>query len=51
MKASITGVSVKGLKGCKTLNKHPDPKNPIVGKEERSVYYAHNHYTLTSVHT
>ncbi|MFQ6634161.1 hypothetical protein Gotur_011871 [Gossypium turneri] len=35
MQASITGVSVKGLKGCKTLNKDPDPKNPIEGREER----------------
>ncbi|KAK8459658.1 hypothetical protein SEVIR_2G184900v4 [Setaria viridis] len=34
-RASITGVSVKGLKGCKTLNKDPDPKNPLEGKEER----------------
>ncbi|MBA0715694.1 hypothetical protein Golax_014580 [Gossypium laxum] len=34
-RASITGVSVKGLKGCKTLNKDPDPKNPIDGREER----------------
>jgi glucose-6-phosphate 1-epimerase len=33
--ASISGVSVKGLKGCKTLNKDPDPKNPLEGKEER----------------
>ncbi|XP_074587315.1 putative glucose-6-phosphate 1-epimerase isoform X2 [Curcuma longa] len=34
-KASISGVSVKGLKGCKTLNKDPDPANPLEGKEER----------------
>lgn len=40
MQASITGVSVKGLKGCKTLNKDPDPKNPIEGREERSVISA-----------
>uniref|UniRef100_M8C608 glucose-6-phosphate 1-epimerase n=1 Tax=Aegilops tauschii TaxID=37682 RepID=M8C608_AEGTA len=33
--ASIAGVSVKGLKGSKTLNKDPDPKNPLEGKEER----------------
>ncbi|KAH9711352.1 glucose-6-phosphate 1-epimerase [Citrus sinensis] len=33
-KASVTGASVKGLKGCKTLNKDPDPKNPVEGKEE-----------------
>jgi len=26
---------VKGLKGCKTLNKDPDPKNPLESKEER----------------
>ncbi|CAH1413585.1 unnamed protein product [Lactuca virosa] len=35
--ASVSGASVKGLKGCKTLNKDPDPKNPIEGKEERDV--------------
>lgn len=35
MQASVSGASVKGLKGCKTLNKDPDPKNPIEGKEER----------------
>ncbi|KAF3441080.1 hypothetical protein FNV43_RR19366 [Rhamnella rubrinervis] len=34
-RASITGVSVGGLKGCKTLNKDPDPKNPVEEKEER----------------
>lgn len=34
-RASVTGASVKGLKGCKTLNKDPDPKNPVEGKEER----------------
>ncbi|WCJ24946.1 Galactose mutarotase-like superfamily protein [Euphorbia peplus] len=33
--ASVTGASVRGLKGCKTLNKDPDPTNPIEGKEER----------------
>ncbi|CAI9110795.1 OLC1v1010881C3 [Oldenlandia corymbosa var. corymbosa] len=33
--ASVSGASVRGLKGCKTLNKDPDPKNPIEGKEER----------------
>lgn len=37
MQASITGASVRGLKGCKTLNKVPDPKNPLEGKEERFV--------------
>ncbi|CAK8539909.1 unnamed protein product [Lathyrus sativus] len=36
-RASVTGASVKGLKGCKTLNKHPDPKNPVEGSEERDV--------------
>ncbi|POO02494.1 Aldose 1-/Glucose-6-phosphate 1-epimerase [Trema orientale] len=36
-KASVTGASVRGLKGCKTLNKNPDPKNPVEGKEERDV--------------
>lgn len=35
--ASVSGASVKGLKGCKTLNKDPDPKNPLEGVEERSV--------------
>lgn len=35
--ASVTGASVKGLLGCKTLNKDPDPKNPLEGKEEREV--------------
>ncbi|PON71412.1 Aldose 1-/Glucose-6-phosphate 1-epimerase [Parasponia andersonii] len=36
-KALVTGASVRGLKGCKTLNKDPDPKNPVEGKEERNV--------------
>ncbi|KAL1536368.1 glucose-6-phosphate 1-epimerase [Salvia divinorum] len=36
-RASVTGASVKGLKGCKTLNKDPDPKNPVEGKEERTL--------------
>nr|XP_043606045.1 putative glucose-6-phosphate 1-epimerase [Erigeron canadensis] len=35
--ASVSGASVRGLKGCKTLNKDPDPKNPIEGTEERDV--------------
>ncbi|GLU19874.1 hypothetical protein SLE2022_360970 [Rubroshorea leprosula] len=35
--ASVTGASVRGLKGCKTLNKDPDPKNPTEGVEERDV--------------
>ncbi|KAH0771056.1 hypothetical protein KY290_015037 [Solanum tuberosum] len=35
--ASVTGASVSGLKGCKTLNKVPDPTNPVEGKEERDV--------------
>lgn len=35
--ASAAASSVKGLKGCKTLNKDPDPKNPVEGKEERDV--------------
>ncbi|KAH7839887.1 hypothetical protein Vadar_009994 [Vaccinium darrowii] len=35
--ASVKGASVRGLRGCKTLNKDPDPKNPLVGKEERDV--------------
>ncbi|KAI3462458.1 hypothetical protein Pfo_019121 [Paulownia fortunei] len=34
-RASATEASVRGLKGCKTLNKDPDPKNPVEGKEER----------------
>lgn len=33
----MTGASVKGLKGSKTLNKDPDPQNPVEGQEERSV--------------
>lgn len=37
MQASVTGASVKGLKGCKTLNKDPDPTNPLEGEEERFV--------------
>ncbi|XP_045817394.1 putative glucose-6-phosphate 1-epimerase [Trifolium pratense] len=36
-RASVSGASVKGLKGCKTLNKHPDPNNPVEGSEERDV--------------
>nr|GLL19209.1 putative glucose-6-phosphate 1-epimerase [Ipomoea trifida] len=36
-RGSIGSVSVRGLKGCKTLNKHPDPKNPVEGNEERDV--------------
>ncbi|XP_022136851.1 putative glucose-6-phosphate 1-epimerase [Momordica charantia] len=36
-RASITGVEVEGLKGCKTLNKDPDPTNPLEGVEERDV--------------
>ncbi|RWR74421.1 Aldose 1-/Glucose-6-phosphate 1-epimerase [Cinnamomum micranthum f. kanehirae] len=36
-RASVTGASVKGLKGCKTLNKDLDPSNPSEGKEEREV--------------
>lgn len=35
--ASVTGASVKGLQGCRTLNKDPDPSNPLEGKEERDV--------------
>ncbi|KAJ8764409.1 hypothetical protein K2173_006149 [Erythroxylum novogranatense] len=35
--ASVAFVSVRGLKGCKTLNKDPDPTNPLEGKEERDV--------------
>ena len=42
VQASVTGASVKGLKGCKTLNKDPDPKNPLEGKEERSVSFLFN---------
>ncbi|KAL3619051.1 hypothetical protein CASFOL_037279 [Castilleja foliolosa] len=33
--ALASGASVRGLKGSKTLNKDPDPKNPVEGKEER----------------
>lgn len=36
-RALVTGATVKGLNGCKTLNKDPDPKNPVEGKEEREV--------------
>ncbi|KAK7309300.1 hypothetical protein RJT34_05907 [Clitoria ternatea] len=36
-RASASGASVKGLKGSKTLNKDPDPKNPVEGREERDV--------------
>ncbi|XP_031475137.1 putative glucose-6-phosphate 1-epimerase [Nymphaea colorata] len=36
-RAASTKVSVKGLKGCKTLNKDPDPVNPSEGFEEREV--------------
>lgn len=35
LQASSAAASVRGLKGCKTLNKDPDPKNPIEGREER----------------
>lgn len=34
-RASVTEVMVKGLKGCETLNKVPDPINPIHGTEDR----------------
>lgn len=34
----MTGASVKGLKGCRTLNKDLDPSNPSEGKEERSAF-------------
>ncbi|XP_057951737.1 putative glucose-6-phosphate 1-epimerase isoform X4 [Malania oleifera] len=33
-RASVNGAAVRGLRGCKTLNKDPDPKNPLEGKEE-----------------
>ncbi|MQL97136.1 hypothetical protein Taro_029818 [Colocasia esculenta] len=36
-RASIKDVSVKGLKGRKTLNKDPDPSNPSVGVEDRDM--------------
>ncbi|XP_047160717.1 putative glucose-6-phosphate 1-epimerase [Vigna umbellata] len=36
-RASASDASVKGLKGSKTLNKDPDPKNPVEGREERDV--------------
>ncbi|KAK9670200.1 hypothetical protein RND81_13G185200 [Saponaria officinalis] len=36
-RASVTGAAVTGLKGCKTLNKDPDPTNPLEGVEERDV--------------
>ncbi|XP_042475048.1 putative glucose-6-phosphate 1-epimerase [Macadamia integrifolia] len=34
-RGDITRVSVKALKGCKTLNKDPDPNNPVEGIEDR----------------
>lgn len=34
-KASVTEALVKGLKGCETLNKDPDPVNPRRGVEDR----------------
>jgi len=39
LQASASDAAVKGLKGCKTLNKDPDPKNPVEGREERYVSY------------
>ncbi|XP_074295210.1 putative glucose-6-phosphate 1-epimerase [Silene latifolia] len=36
-RASVTGAAVSGLKGRKTLNKDPDPNNPLEGVEERDV--------------
>ncbi|XP_068641336.1 putative glucose-6-phosphate 1-epimerase [Aristolochia californica] len=36
-RASSASASVSGLKGCKTLNKDPDPVNPLEGKEVREV--------------
>ncbi|XP_054823397.1 putative glucose-6-phosphate 1-epimerase isoform X1 [Prosopis cineraria] len=36
-RASLSGATLKGLKGCKTLNKHPDPLNPVEGVEERDL--------------
>ncbi|KAL3813192.1 hypothetical protein ACJIZ3_014460 [Penstemon smallii] len=33
--ALASEASLRGLKGCKTLNKDPDPKNPVESKEER----------------
>ncbi|GMH14694.1 hypothetical protein Nepgr_016535 [Nepenthes gracilis] len=37
-RASVTAASVRGLKGCKTLNKDPDPKNPREALEEGEAY-------------
>jgi len=37
LQASASDASVKGLQGCKTLNKDPDPQNPVEGREERCV--------------
>lgn len=37
--ASAAVATVKGLRGCKTLNKDPDPVNPTEGKEERRVLF------------
>ncbi|KAH9620698.1 hypothetical protein KSS87_004081 [Heliosperma pusillum] len=36
-RASVTGAAVTGLKGRKTLNKDPDPNNPLESVEERNV--------------
>lgn len=36
-RALITGASVKGLKGCTSLSKFPDPVNPIKGVEESEI--------------
>ncbi|KMZ75173.1 putative Aldose 1-epimerase [Zostera marina] len=35
--AAVSSATVKGLKNCKTLNKDPDPSNPIEGREERDI--------------
>ncbi|KVI02849.1 Aldose 1-/Glucose-6-phosphate 1-epimerase [Cynara cardunculus var. scolymus] len=49
--AAVSGASVRGLKGCKTLNKDPDPKNPVEGKEERYLVRLYQNLLLGVVFT
>lgn len=37
--ASAAVATVKGLRGCKTLNKDPDPFSPTEGKEDRYILF------------
>lgn len=41
---------MRGLKGCKTLNKDPDPKNPTEGEEDRLVCYLFARSILALLH-